>query len=173
MVSENEIDNNQVESELDLEMDPEVQVRLSGKRLARVLAVQAVYCHYALKEDREFKYSIYDVMTSYKNSDMAEEINDADEKRLIKICRKVEEDVEKIDNTIGNHISKDWTVSRLPLLILCIMRSAIAEFLYTKLDKSVIINEYVEITKLFNHDGEAGFVNKVLDSAITELDSSF
>lgn len=145
------------------------------KRLARVLAVQSVYCHFALKEEREFKYSIHDVMSSYKSSEMAEEVDDADEKRLIQICKKVEEEVERIDSLIAEFLDKNWKVSRLPALVLSILRAAIGEYLLRKkrLDYKVLINEYVEITKLFNHDGEAGFVNKILDSAFKKLEDSF
>lgn len=147
--------------------------KLAGKRLARVLAVQVIYCHYALKEEREFKYSIYDVLTSYKESEMAEEIDDADEKRMIKISQKAAEELELIDSSIGANLNKDWTVARLPFLVLSILRAALGEYLSHKLNKAVIINEYVEIAKLFNHDGEAGFVNKVLDSTLSDLDKRF
>jgi len=147
---------------------------LAGKRLARVLAVQATYCHHALKEEREFKYSLHDVMTSYKDSEMASKITNADEKRLVLICKSVEKDIKEIDDTISEFISKDWKLSRLPLLVLSIMRAAIGEYLLQDgIENAIIINEYVEISKLFNHDGEAGFVNKVLDSAFKKLDQRF
>lgn len=70
----------------------------------------------------------------------------------------------KIDVIIKEY-SNNWDFDRIALTDKCVMRLAIAEFLYFEsIPSNVTIDEAVELTKKFSTDKSGGFVNGILDS---------
>ena len=69
-----------------------------------------------------------------------------------------------LEDKIQNHLSESWKFHRLAKVMQAILLAAAYEVLFkSDLSSSILINEYIEISKLMNHEGESGFVNKVLD----------
>jgi N utilization substance protein B len=69
----------------------------------------------------------------------------------------------RIDDLL-NSCSKNWKISRMPVVDRNIMRIAIYEFLYrTDIPSSVTINEAVEIGKKYGGRDSGPFINGVLD----------
>ena len=69
-----------------------------------------------------------------------------------------------LEDKIQNHLSESWKFHRLAKVMQSILLAAAYELLFKQdLSSSILINEYIEISKLMNHEGESGFVNKVLD----------
>ena len=78
----------------------------------------------------------------------------------------VTEKKDSLDHMIMEHLTTGWSLQRLPSVILHILRLALYEIYHIqKLDKAMVINEYIEITRLYNHHEEAAFVNGILDKA--------
>ena len=70
---------------------------------------------------------------------------------------------EKIDSAIRS-IADNWTLERMPIVDLCILRSATYELLYlADIPPAVSINEAVELAKTYSTDDSPKFVNGVLD----------
>ena len=95
------------------------------------------------------------------------ELNDdevSDKGYLIKILNGVSLHQEKIDKDIMENLN-NWTLSRIDSVSRAILRSACFE-IHECLDvpPKVIINEYVNISKLFFNDKEPNFINGILDS---------
>lgn len=147
--------------------------KTAKKRMARILAVQAVYAHSSNNLQGDLHKLILGVIETYPQVfGEAKDFSDADEKLMITLTKTVFEKKEFIDELISKFLAKDWKLSRLGLLVQSILRVACAELICDPdLDRSVIHNEYLEITKIFNHDGEAGFVNSVLDQVAKSLDN--
>ena len=81
------------------------------------------------------------------------------------------ENKERIDALIGAH-SKGWKTHRLTRLSRSIMRLATYEMLFcTDIPYSVSINEAIELTKKYDDPKARAFVNGVLNSVKTELES--
>lgn len=146
--------------------------KTAKKRMARILAVQAVYAHSSNNFEGDLNKLILGIIETYPTVfGDAEKFSSADEKLMITLTKTTFEKKEFIDELISTYLAKDWKLSRLGLLMQSILRVACAELLFdSELDRSVILNEYLEITKIFNHDGEAGFVNSVLDQVAKSLD---
>ena len=70
--------------------------------------------------------------------------------------------LENIDNTIKINIDK-WDFDRIGVIEKGILRLGTYEILYSALDKAVVINEAIEITKKFGGDNSPKFINGVLD----------
>ena len=65
-----------------------------------------------------------------------------------------------------------WPVSQLPVIDRNILRIALFELLHTtRVPRKTAINEAVELAKVFGSDSSARFVNGVLGSIMTELET--
>lgn len=83
-----------------------------------------------------------------------------------KILVNVQTNLEKIDTIISNNLV-NYTISRLNLVDKEIIRIATMELLENTIAKEIIINEALEITKLFSDQGDhkaVSFNNKLLDN---------
>ena len=66
--------------------------------------------------------------------------------------------------------SRNWDFSRLAYMDIIIMQIAIAEMMtFPSLPISVIINEYVELAKLYSTPRSAGYINGMLDAIAHHL----
>lgn len=141
------------------------------KRFARILAIQA---HYNLS----IEGSVENIDTSIYNAIKINEIvkNDwgfdkSDEVFLINLARGVDKKSAKLIEIIQNHLAENWKFVRLGKVVQSILKVGAFELMdnQEQLDSSIIINEYLDIAKDLNHDGEAGFINSVLDAINKEL----
>ena len=69
---------------------------------------------------------------------------------------------EEIDSIANNYLNK-WTIDRLGNTDQSILRMAIYELLYTNTPEIVVINEAVELAKLYSDDDVKNMINGVLD----------
>jgi len=74
----------------------------------------------------------------------------------------------QIDETIKNHLSKEWDFDRLDNVDKAILRLGVYEILFTELAYQVVINEAVEIAKLLSSENSTRFVNGMLDKIAKE-----
>ena len=63
---------------------------------------------------------------------------------------------------------KNWDLNRLETTTLLVLRMAVWESLNTKTERSVIINEAIELAKGFADDKAGAFVNGLLDTILTK-----
>ncbi len=85
---------------------------------------------------------------------------------LVNITRSHEE----IDGMIEQHL-KNWSMNQLNVVDKNILRLAIAEYFYDgteKLDRKIIINEAVELAKVYGGEKSYRFVNGILDKILKE-----
>ena len=80
-----------------------------------------------------------------------------------KIISKAISDKENILETIGEYLKENWNIEELSLILQLILRLAISEILETETDLPIIFNEYITITKRFENDEDAKFVNNILE----------
>jgi len=75
-----------------------------------------------------------------------------------------------IDEKVAKYLKK-WTLSRLSYIDRSILRLAVYELLFTN-DTSVkvIVNEAVELAKVFGEEDSPKFINGVLGSLVKELE---
>ncbi len=72
--------------------------------------------------------------------------------------------IDKIDSFIEKNL-KNWTMQRLPKMVLAILRLSIYEILFIEeIPVSVSIDEAVELAKSFAGDDDPAFINGVLSS---------
>lgn len=69
---------------------------------------------------------------------------------------------DEIDELANNYLNK-WTIDRLGNTDQSILRMAIYELLYTDTPEIVVINEAIELAKLYSDDDVKSMINGVLD----------
>lgn len=74
---------------------------------------------------------------------------------------------DKIDELANKYLNK-WTIDRLGNTDQAILRMSIYELLYTDTPNIVVINEAVELAKLYSDDKVKNMINGVLDKIYHE-----
>jgi N utilization substance protein B len=139
---------------------------IKPKTLSRIAAVQSIYCNYATNSD--IKEVVQDIKTFYANEkiyqdDKLIEIkihhNHLSELALETIAHKVE-----IDKFIEENLAPNWTMSKLHLTLLSILRVGIAELIYfPQTPFKVAISEFTDIANNMLAENEVAFVNSLLN----------
>ena len=115
----------------------------------------------SLKDVRTLEEAMALVLPLEANNE--EIVNDA-LSYLKTLVNGVQENRETIDQTISEHL-KNWTLNRLERTNLLLLRLATYELLYQpEVDKRIVMNEAIELTKTFNDDKSSKFVNGILQS---------
>ena len=69
----------------------------------------------------------------------------------------------EIDKVIRRH-AQNWSMERMAVVDRCVLRLAIAELLYADTPTPIVIDEAIEIARLYSTGDSAEFVNGILDS---------
>lgn len=84
------------------------------------------------------------------------------------VCVKQEE----LDELIGKHLRKGWSIKRLAKIDVTILRLALFEMLYVEdVPNRVVLNEAIELAKTFSDEQSRKFINGVLSSINKELEA--
>ena len=143
-----------------------------ANRNARLLAIQCIYALDSMgSTDVEsiLRDALQNLELFLPHLENPEQIN---KKYFLFIAKSAFEKKEGLYDKIGKYLDKDWSVARLGYLIRAILHLGAYEVCYNNtISKSILINEYIEISKAFNHSGEAKFVNSILDKILKEYNT--
>ncbi len=93
------------------------------------------------------------------------EYADADVLFFDDVVRGVAARRDEIDGVVAGKLAAGWSVTRLDKAMLQVLRAGTYELLARRdIPAAVVINEYVEVAKAFFDDGQARFVNGILDA---------
>ena len=150
----------------DLPAEKSGEINVFSRRMARVASVQGVYLSLVC-DDLSPEDIVYDIITAYENEILyiPGSNTDPDGEYFFKLIDGTLKDKDALLKMIGASLSEGWTTSRLALVLLSILLVGSYELKSSHdTPNAVIINEYIEIAKLFNHNNDAGFINSVLDN---------
>ena len=127
-----------------------------NKRKARVLALQVMYA-YDLRTGDDL-HSIFEAIATSKKK------NEGIVNYAQTLVRKAGENFDEIDLLLQKHAA-NWDIKRMAAIDRNILRVAVTELIY--MDHTpfkVVIDEAVEIAKLYGSDDSGKFVNGVIDA---------
>ncbi len=136
--------------------------KLDKRSIARIQAMKIIYI-------ADFNgISIDSSLTMGKSGFFNDNIacEDSISEETIELLKYVTDNLEKIDGIIKETIT-NYSIDRLNLVDKAIIRVATGEMLLNKLDRRIIINEALEITKLYSDQGDhkaTSFNNRLLDN---------
>lgn len=73
-----------------------------------------------------------------------------------------------IENEISKNLKAEWNISRISKINMSILKIAIYEIVYKKLQYKISINEAVELAKKYGDETSASFINGVLASVVKD-----
>ncbi|MDR2939112.1 MAG: transcription antitermination factor NusB [Clostridiales bacterium] len=133
-----------------------------SRRLARE---RAFLCIYLLEFDKEFDLDeTYNYILNLEGEEItsSENLNDNDQKFMYQVLSGVVQNLERIDQEISSNTRK-WSFSRLNKIDIAILRLAVYEILFMEdIQKSVSVNEAVELAKAYGSDESFSFINGLL-----------
>jgi len=105
---------------------------------------------------------IIEFYKKFRELNQDEDFKDIDEEYLKKLLKGVIQNQQRIDSLIEKY-SKDWPLSRLPMVELELMRMAVYELLFEEeVPVSVAIDEAVDLSNIFGIEKAPSFVNGIL-----------
>ena len=139
----------------------------SDRGTARLFAVQALY-QIALS-GQSVDLTIEDFLLNRLDSD-SEAFKKPEREHFSRILKGVPKCQEDLDSMIKANLSADWTLERLPLILLLLLRAGVFELLSCRdVPARVVISEYIDLTHAFFEGKEPSFVNAILDSLAHRL----
>lgn len=143
--------------------------RSKARSAARLAAVQALYQQHmegtALARLLD-EFHQHRLGRTIDDEDFAEaEYADAEVPFFDDVVRGVDARRDEIDALVAGKLASGWTLTRLDKAMLQVLRAGTYELLArADVPAAVVINEYVEVAKAFFDDGQAKFVNGILDA---------
>lgn len=133
---------------------------MGDRRKARELALQALF---ALDMEKALPDKDLDENLTAFCASNQEKLTKTVKPFFLELVKGVNENYSQIDFFLDKY-SKNWKISRMPVVDRNIMRIATFEFLnYSDIPRSVTINEAVEIGKKYGTRDSGPFINGVLD----------
>lgn len=77
------------------------------------------------------------------------------------------EKLNHVDGQISEHL-KEWDIQRIGGIERALLRLGVYELCFTSTDAPIVINEAIELAKLYGSDNAPRFVNGVLDAIVKE-----
>ena len=77
------------------------------------------------------------------------------------------EKLTNVDEQVSKHL-KEWDIQRIGGIERAILRLGVYELCFTSTDAPIIINEAIELAKLYGSDNAPRFINGVLDAIVKE-----
>lgn len=91
------------------------------------------------------------------------------QKYISDIAKGVRKNEEEMVRLISDNLKKDWSIERISKVNITLLKLAIYEIKYKKLPYKAIINEVVELAKLYGDDNSPSFINGALANIIKEI----
>lgn len=99
----------------------------------------------------------------FENNNIEE---DKEKEYILDIINGVSANKEKIIDIISNHLVDSWKYERISKVNKTLLKLAIYEMLYKKIDFKIVINEVVELAKKYSEVSAPSFINGVLANVV-------
>lgn len=132
-----------------------------SRRKQRLTAIVCFYMYFFKPKD------IMEILTDF-NEYFIENQKDSDFRMVDELTKTMMVDAvdskEVIIHKINQLLKKDWTFDRLDLVEQAILFMAISELVYEIDERAIIINEAVEIAKIYAGEDSYKMINGLLDN---------
>ncbi len=98
------------------------------------------------------------------------EFNDSNREFISEVCRLTHEHQDMLDDIL-QHYPHGWRFDRIGAPERTILRMALAELMFTDTPFKIVINEALDLAKLYGEADSNRFVNGILGGIVRDLDS--
>ena len=115
-----------------------------------------------------YQINVYSInKIEYNVDDIIKEVNPIDNEFVKDMVYGVVTKKDEIDEVANRYLNK-WTIDRLGNTDQSIIRMSIYELLYTDTPDIVVINEAIELARLYSDDSVKNMINGILDKIYHE-----
>lgn len=93
-------------------------------------------------------------------------------KYILNVIKGVSDNKDEIVDVISKHLVDSWKYARVSKVNRTLLKLAIYEILYVKIDFKVVINEVVELAKKYSEATAPSFINGVLANVVKNYNLS-
>ena len=98
--------------------------------------------------------------------------DEEDERKFIRLLLQKTILMDKENEALIDELTSNWELDRIARMDIILMKMAITELqIFNNIPTKVTLNEYIEISKFYSTPKSNGFINGVLDKAISRLES--
>ncbi|MBY0293021.1 MAG: transcription antitermination factor NusB [Alphaproteobacteria bacterium] len=137
-----------------------------GRTAGRLAAVQALF---QIEQSQASSSSVVLEFLNHRLKDPTENRVKIDTTFFSKLTEGAWTLHQRSDEVIEGALKTGWSLDRIESVTRAILRAALYEILETQTDSSVIIDEYLNITRKFFDDREVAFVNGILNTIATKI----
>jgi N utilization substance protein B len=142
---------------------------IGRKRRSRIAVIQILSQH-SFYEGAESQNAIMADIISFYKEQKGSVKKKLDEEMIRTLSIFAVEKQQEAEEVIAKYLNAPWTIEKLSPILRAILKTAYAEILLNKgAGTKIILNEYIDITKMFETSKEAGFVNSILDKIIKNM----
>lgn len=155
---------------IDFDKDLEPLKHLSRQRRTRVAIFQALCQNFFLFE-KDLAHIQKDILKFYSSIFTKQPVDRIiNEEMFSLIFNYAVSNKTEIEQQVQKYLRAGWNFSEVSENIQLILMAAVSEISASvETDAPIIINEYIEITKLFEDDKQAKFVNGILEKIRRDL----
>ncbi|SNB66329.1 NusB antitermination factor [Arboricoccus pini] len=145
---------------------------LNKRRAARFAAVQALY---QIELNNAEPLDVVREFSEHRLSKLLEPLGqepspEVDRDMFQRVVIGTTEAIAELDPLIAARLGQGWSLARCGFMLRACLRAASFELAKcTDIPVGVVINEYIDLAKLFLPGNEASLVNAVLDGIASEL----
>lgn len=159
----------------DFETEKEFVIKIFDKTLADNSSIHELYETMQLSWADDFHIAnsmTYKTIASYQpdspNQTLLKEFKDEEDRKFFsELILKTLSNLTQINAIIEKKII-GWDLERVPRIDRIILELAICEYLFFDIPAPVLINEYVELSKVFSSEKSRLYINGILDSFTKE-----
>ena len=104
------------------------------------------------------------------------ESNEITDNRTIKYVKNIANGINENENSINKMIESNlksgWTINRISIVDLALLKIAIYEIIYLKVPYKIVINEVVNYAKIYGAENSGSFINGVLASIVSTIEDN-
>jgi N utilization substance protein B len=154
-----------------MKMDYDLDCGYSFMRRSRIAALQILYQYEFYIGEKSLTSISLDLYKLYaaEFTDIAANKDILNEEFINKIIEFAVQNKKIILEKLEPLLKVSWTLDELSLNIKLILFLAFAEASLTDTDMAIIINEYIELAKIFENSNDAKFVNSVVESLVKDI----
>ncbi|MFQ6723321.1 MAG: transcription antitermination factor NusB [Opitutales bacterium] len=145
-----------MEGGIDNQVEP--KSKFSKRQRQRQCIVECLYM-WEMQRDLPVE-ELFAAYCEEKRENVEEEVLQAD--FVLDSLKGVSNYSDVLDEKIRN-CAKNWSFSRIAKMDLAILRLAIYELFFVKTPAPIVINEAVELSKIYSSDDAKRFINGILD----------
>lgn len=137
-----------------------------SRTAGRLAAIQALF---QIEQGGESASSIVLEFLAHRLKDTESGVSKFDTSFFTKLVEGAWRNHEQSDEMIGGALKPGWVLNRIEPVTRAILRAALYELLETQTPSAVIIDEYLDITRVFFNDTEVSFVNGILNTIAKKI----